>query len=58
MTDKEKAQDILAATNGGKDLPEHLWHVVTSALRGELGIATRIVFEDLWEQQQRDEGDQ
>ncbi len=50
MTDKEKAQTILAATNGGKDLPEHQWHVVMEAVRDELGPATRLVFENLWEQ--------
>ncbi|WP_153306902.1 hypothetical protein [Desulfonatronum thioautotrophicum] len=56
MSDKDKAQAILAATSGGKDLPEHHWHVVMAALRGELGEATRIVFEDLWDQQQGEEG--
>ncbi len=50
MTDKEKAQTILAATNGGKDLAEPHWHVVMEAVRDELGPATRLVFDDLWEQ--------
>jgi hypothetical protein len=48
MTDyTEKAVAVLKATNGGDDLPEHHRHVVHAALRGELGRATKIVFDDL-----------
>ncbi len=52
MTDLEKAQDILASTNNGADLPEHQQHILISALRDDLGqvTASRLVFEDIYEQ--------
>ncbi len=37
-------------TNDGKDLPEHQRHVFMSALRDDLGDATKMVFDDLYRQ--------
>ena len=48
MTVLEKAVKILEATNQGTDLEKHHKHIVESALQGELGQGTRLIFEDLW----------
>jgi hypothetical protein len=37
-------------TNDGKDLPEHQRDVFMSALRDDLGDATKMVFDDLYRQ--------
>ncbi len=52
MTDLDKAQTILAASNDGQDLPIHQQYIVMAAQTGELGPATGLVFDDLWEQTQ------
>ena len=48
MTDTEKAMMIMEITNQGADLEKHQLLVVQSALSGELGQATRLIFDDLW----------
>ena len=48
MTNLEKAMMIIKATNQGTDLEKHHKHIVESALQGELGQGTRLIFEDLW----------
>ncbi len=50
MTDTQKAAFVMMATNDGQELPEHQLHVVKAALRGELGRATKMVFDDLYRQ--------
>ena len=49
MTDTEKAQAIIQATNHGADLDKHHQLILQAAINGELGDATRLIFEDLWE---------
>ena len=56
MTDSEKAHTILQATNQGAILDKHHHLILQAALNGELGDATRLIFEDLWDQYVR-EGD-
>ena len=48
MTVLEKAVKILEAANQGADLDQHHKLIVESALSGELGQATRLIFDDLW----------
>lgn len=55
MTDNEKANYIWNASNEGNDLDKHHKLIVDSALSGNLGQATRLVFEDLWEKYSGDE---
>ncbi len=52
MTDLDKAQTILAASNDGQDLPIHQQYIVMAAQTGELGTNTamRMVFDDLYNQ--------
>ncbi len=52
MTDQEKLEIILAATNDGADLQEHQKILIKSAFLDTLGSNTgvRMVFEDLYEQ--------
>jgi len=50
MTNSEKAQTILQATSQGSSLDKHHQLVLQAALHGELGDATRMIFDDLWEQ--------
>ena len=56
MSDKEKAEKIMEATNQGADLGKPHQLIVQSALKGELGQATRLIFYDLWMQHYGEKG--
>ena len=56
MTNLEKAVKILEAANQGADLDQHHKLIVESALSGELGQATRLIFDDLWMQHYGEKG--
>ena len=50
MTDSEKVQAIIHSTNQGTTLDKHHYLILQAALYGELGDATRVIFDDLWKQ--------
>lgn len=50
MTDIQKAVFIMMATNDGRDLPELQRQIFMSALRDELGEATRLQFDEGYRQ--------
>jgi len=54
MTNSEKVQAIIEATNQGAALDKHHHLVLQAALNGELGDATRLIFDDLWDQYGRE----